>query len=135
MQRTVYMAFEGHALLVQLAQAGQRHDLKTAAIGEDRVWPSDQLMQTAKAGDTLGAGPQHQVIGIAENDIRPQLAHLIEIHGLDGADSADRHEGGRADDAARHGDFAETRAAARGFQGEGEFVVHQFFRNNRLESP
>ena len=97
--------------------------------------PADQLMQTAQTSNAFRAGPQHQVIGIAENDIGAQLAHLIEIHGLDGADRADRHEGGRADDAARHGDFAEARAAARGFQGEGEFVVHQFFRNNRLESP
>ncbi|MNV85483.1 hypothetical protein D3C71_1794470 [compost metagenome] len=129
------MALEGHALLVQLAQAGKRHDLKTAAVGEDRMWPADQLMQAAKPCHAFRAGPQHQVIGIAENDIGPELAHLIEIHGLDSTDSANRHEGRCADDAARHGDFAKAGAAARGFQGKGEFVVHQFFRNNRLESP
>ncbi|MNT89067.1 hypothetical protein D3C72_2297300 [compost metagenome] len=99
------------------------------------MWPADQLMQAAKPCHALRAGPQHQVIGIAENDIGAELAHLIEIHGLDGADSANRHEGGRADDAARHGNLAKACAATRGFQGEGEFLVHQFFRNNRLESP
>ncbi len=50
------MDLEGHALLVELAQAGERHDLEAAAIGQDRMWPADQLVQTAEARDALRAG-------------------------------------------------------------------------------
>ncbi len=134
-QRAIDVALERHALLVELAQTGQRHDLETAGIGQDRMRPADQLMQTAKPRHALRAGTQHQVIGIAENDIGAKLAHLIQIHGLDGTDSTDRHEGRRADDATRHRHFAEAGAATGCFQGEGKVLVHQFFRNSRLESP
>lgn len=91
------MALEGHALFVELAQARQRHDLEAAAVGQDRPFPADELVQPAKPGDPFGARAQHQVIGIAQNDIGAQIAHLVEIHRLDRADGTDRHEGRRTD--------------------------------------
>ncbi len=59
------MTLEGHALLVELAQAGERHDLEAAAVGEDRLFPADEIVQAAEARDALGARTQHQVIGVA----------------------------------------------------------------------
>ncbi|MNV31385.1 hypothetical protein D3C71_1226890 [compost metagenome] len=79
-------------------------------------------MQAAEARDTFGTGAQHQVIGIAENDIGSGILDLIEIHRLDGADGADGHEGGRADRAARHGDFTKARAGVGLLQGELEIL-------------
>ncbi|KSV69744.1 hypothetical protein N185_27280 [Sinorhizobium sp. GW3] len=102
------MALEGDALLVELAKARQRHDLEAARIRQDRALPADQAMQTAEPRDAFGAWAQHQVVGIAENDVGAKILHLVEIHRLDRADGTDGHEGRCADRAARHGHFAAT---------------------------
>ena len=91
------MGFEGHALFGQLAQLRQRHDLKAAAIGQDGALPIHEIMQATLAGDAFSARAQHQVIGIAQQDIGASLAHLLGIHGLDCACRAHRHEGRRLD--------------------------------------
>ncbi|MNT34611.1 hypothetical protein D3C72_1706050 [compost metagenome] len=114
------MAAEGYALLGQLAELGQRHDLEAAAIGEDRPLPIHEVMQPAQACHPLGARPQHQVIGIAEQDICASLPHLVRIHGLDCARRAHRHEGRRLDIAARRVDAAAPRHARCGGKGEGD---------------
>ena len=43
-----------------------------------------ELVQAAEPRDALGAGPQHQVIGVAEDDVGAGRAHLVRIHRLDG---------------------------------------------------
>ncbi len=58
---------EGDAVLVQLAQRGQRHDLEAAAVGQDRAGPVHEPVQAAEPLDPVGAGPQHQVVGVAED--------------------------------------------------------------------
>ncbi|MND81057.1 hypothetical protein D3C80_728430 [compost metagenome] len=121
-QRTIDMALEGDALLVELAQAGQGHDLEAAAIRQDRTIPADQLVQATEARDAFSTGTQHQVIGIAEDDIGAGVLDLVEIHRLDRANGADRHEGGSTDRAARHGDFAKARAGVGLLQGELEIL-------------
>ena len=68
-QRAVDMRAEGDALLVELAQLRQRHDLEAAGIGQDRMRPADELVQAAEPRHALGARPQHQVIGVAEDDV------------------------------------------------------------------
>jgi len=55
-QRAVEMGAEGHAVLVDLAQIRERHDLEAAGIGEDRMRPVDEAVQPAERGDALGAG-------------------------------------------------------------------------------
>ena len=111
MGRAVDMRLEGDARLVDLAQLRQRHDLEAAGVGEDRERPVHEAVQPAEARDALRAGPQHQVVGVAEHHVGAERLHLIRVHGLDGRRRADRHEGGRADDAARHPDFAGARRA------------------------
>ena len=39
--------------------------------------PAGELVQAAEPRDALGAGPQHQVIGVAEDDVGAELAHLV----------------------------------------------------------
>ena len=63
------MRAEGDAVFGQLAQLGQRHDLKAAAIGQDRAGPAHEFVQAAEPRHPFGAGPQHQVIGVAEDDV------------------------------------------------------------------
>ncbi len=92
------------------------------------MFPADQLMQAAKAGDALGRRAQHQVIGIAENDVGAGLAHLVEIHRLNSADSADRHEGLGVRISPRGIEIWPRRALSIGFlQGELEGLGHLVF--------
>ena len=56
-------------------------------------------MQPTELGDALGPRAQHQVIGVAENDLSAAGGNLLGQHALDGAGRADRHEGGRIDHA------------------------------------
>jgi hypothetical protein len=89
-------------------------------------------VQTAEAGHPLGAGSQHEVIGVAEHDVGAEFAHLIRIHRLDGRGGADRHEGGRANGPPRHRDGAGAGMAVAGMHREAEFragrerICHRF---------
>ena len=99
-----------------LRRLRQRHDLEAAGIGEDRIGPVHELVQPAELRHPLRAGPQHEVIGVAEHHVGAERLHLIGIHRLHGRRRADRHEGRRADDAARHADLAGARARRRSWR-------------------
>ena len=124
MGRAVDVRLEGDAGLVDFAQLRQRHDLEAAGVGEDRERPVHEAVQPAHPGDALRAGPQHEVIDVAEHHVGPEPLHLIRVHGLDGRRRADRHEGRRADHPARHPDFADARRAVGFRDREGEGVGH-----------
>ena len=67
--RPVDVAAEGHPLLGELAEVGQAHHLEAARVGQDRPLPVHQAVQPPEPRHPLGPGPQHQVIGIAEQDV------------------------------------------------------------------
>jgi hypothetical protein len=79
-----------------------------------------KLVQPAQPRDALGAGAQHQVIGVAEDDVGARRAHVLRLDRLDGGGGADRHEGGRADLPRRIAIVAEARLAVGGVDGELE---------------
>jgi hypothetical protein len=54
----------------------QREHLEAAGIGEDRAVPARETVQAAVRLDDLEARPQVQVEGIAEDDLRAELAVL-----------------------------------------------------------
>ena len=54
---------------VDLADVGELKDLEAAAVGEDRAVPAHEAVQAAQFGDQLVAGPQGEVIGVAEDDL------------------------------------------------------------------
>ena len=91
----VDVALEDHALLVELPQAGQRHHLKAAAVGQDRARPGHEGVQAAQPRDPLGARAQHQVIGVGEDHLGAGGRHLVRPHGLDARGRAHGHEGRR----------------------------------------
>ena len=67
-------------------------------------------------------GPQHQVIGVAEQDIGARSADIVMVHALDRRLRADRHESGRAHHAVRGRYLAGARGAIGGDQAEGEWL-------------
>lgn len=116
----INMGLEGNTILIKLAQLRQRHDLKATAIGQNGMGPVHELMQAAQFRDALRTGAQHQMISVAEHNISTERAHLIRIHGLDCGRRANRHEGGRANNAARHGERASSRHAITGMNSKRE---------------
>ena len=91
----VEMGAELHALLADLAQLRQAHDLEAAGIREDRARPVHEFVQAAQRRHPLGAGPQHEMIGIAQQDLGPRGGDGFRQHGLDRARRAHGHEGRR----------------------------------------
>ena len=112
--RAVDVGLKRHAILVELSELGERHDLKAAGIGQDRPRPIHELMQAAERRDPLRAWPQHQMIGVGEHDIGAERFHPFRMHRLDGGRRADRHEGRRADRSPRRRDEARARVARHG---------------------
>ena len=53
-----------------------------------------EAMETAKTRDELFAGANVQVVGITQNDLRPDFAEFFGGHGLHCGLSSDRHEYG-----------------------------------------
>src|SRR6202040_2961352 len=72
-----------HAFLRDLAQLGQEKDLITATIGQDRAVPTHKTMQSAEVPNDIETRPNKQVIGVAQNDLRVQLAQFAWSHRFD----------------------------------------------------
>src|SRR5581483_10471225 len=111
-------------LLGDLAALRETEDLIAAAVSEDRPGPADERVQATAAGDQIGAGTEHQVIGVAEDDLRADLFEVSAAHRLDGALRPDRHEGRRRHDAVRGAKFPEPGVTVAGDKREGESVGH-----------
>lgn len=82
--------------------------------------PVHERMEPPEPRDPLRPGAQHQVVGVAEEDVSPGLAHGFRLHRLHRRGGADRHEGRRADFPTLHGDDAGARLAVGGVEREGE---------------
>ena len=90
MLAAIEMRSKRHTFLVHLPPRGQAEHLIAAAVGQDRLLPADELMEAAETADALGAGPQIEMIGVGENDLRAQVVEIAMRHRLDGALRADR---------------------------------------------
>ena len=116
---------KGYAFLRHLAQSGQGHDLKPAAICQDRAVPIHKSVQTAKRINTLCRGSQHKVIGIAKKDIRPRRTHTFGHHRLYGGSGAHGHKGGRSDLTVWGGDQTGARLSGGGIEVKGKSYAHR----------
>ena len=56
-------------VLADAADARQAHHLEAAGVGQDRAVPTHEGVQPAEPRDALGARAEHQVIGVAEDDV------------------------------------------------------------------
>ena len=117
--RPVHRRGERHALLGDLAAVRQREHLEAAGVGEDRLVPAREAMQAAVFADDLQPGPQVQVEGVAQDDLRTQVLDVFGQDALHRAVGAHRHEGRRLDGAARERQPATAGRAVGGQQIEG----------------
>jgi hypothetical protein len=109
--RTVEVGAKGHAVVVDLVHVGQAEDLKAAAVGEERVWPTHELGDAATPVDQLRAWPQPQVVGVREDEAGAGRFHLGRGEPLHGAVGAHRHERRRLHDRARRRERAGPRVS------------------------
>ena len=59
--------------LAHLADRREREDLKAAGVGEHGAVPGHEAMHAAELLEQIDARPQHQVIGVVEDDLRAEL--------------------------------------------------------------
>ena len=110
--RAVHVGLEGHAILGNARQIAQAEDLEAAAVGEDGQAPAHEVVQPAETADEFVAGPQVEVIGVAEDDRGAAVEQVAGTQGLYGCLRAHRHEHGRVDDAVRRFQAPEAGLAA-----------------------
>ena len=128
---------EGDSVFLHFSQLRQRHHLKAAGIRQHGSVPGGEFLQAAEVCDPPGAGTQHQVIGVAEDDIGPGVAHLAPLQALHGALRPDGHERRRSHRAMRRGEKAGASLAVAAEQLEmiGEAHAADLPGNSRQASP
>src|SRR5713101_5271373 len=97
----VEVAAEEGSLVRDLALLGQRVDLETARVGEDRSGPAHEAVEPAHLRDHLRPRAQKQVIGIAEDDLRADARQVVGSDRLHRARRPHGHELRRVDAAVR----------------------------------
>ena len=110
MRRTIDVGFKLDPLFRHFAQSVQTHHLKPARIRQNRPLPIHKPVQAPKRCDTLGCGTQHQMIGIAQQNISTRRTDIFGQHGFHSRGRAHWHESGRANVAARGRDDTRARA-------------------------
>ena len=93
----VKMAAEDHALVAVLAEPAQTEELVAPRVGEDGAVPAHELVEVAVLLQHLGAGPQKEVVGVAEQNLDAGIFELVRRKALDRTDRTDRHEDGGLD--------------------------------------
>ena len=122
---TIDMASKLDAFLSQLPQVRQAHHLIPAAVGEDRTIPVHEFVKATQAGHPFRTGTKHQVIGIAQNDVRARLAHSLRLQGLHRCCGPYRHECRGTDITPHHPNGPGARGAIAGVNVEGKSLHDQ----------
>ena len=92
-------------------------------------------VEAAQPFDPLGTGPQHQVIGVGEDDLGAGQPDRLGRHRLDRGGGADRHERRGADLAPAGGEPAGPGGAVPGGNREGKASGHPVSGYSRQASP
>ena len=96
------------ALFRNFAHSAQAEDLEAAGIGKDRPIPMHEVMEVAMLLNGGGSWAQHEVEGIAENNLGTDVSQLFRRHRLHGAVSPDRHKRRGLDIASSKSEFASS---------------------------
>ena len=63
----IEVRFELDAIVVDGAHVAERHDLEASGVGEDGSFPVHELMESTEFFNKVCAGPEGEVVGVAEN--------------------------------------------------------------------
>ena len=106
-----------HALFLDFSQLPERPHLKTAGVGQDGPSPAHEIVQSFELLDDGGAGPQPEVKGVTENDLRADVGQVLRRHRFHCAVGADGHEDRRFDDTMIQMQTTATRVAVGAVSG------------------
>ena len=110
------MGGEGDALFGDFPQPRQGKNLEAAGICKDRAVPVHHLMEPAQCPDDVVAGPQVQMVGIAQFNLALDVFQVVGAESsLDGALGAHIHEYRRLYHSAVGAGKAAAAGAALGF--------------------
>src|SRR5581483_8278157 len=91
--RAVVDRAERDAVVVRLEQrVAEGEDLEAAGVREDRPVPAHERVEAAELGDQLLAGPEMEVVRVAEDDLGADPAQLVGVDRLHRRLRPDRHE-------------------------------------------
>ena len=107
MSRTVEVRFKRHTLLGNFRQGVEAEYLEPAAVRQDGVAPVHEMVQSAELLDYVMSRPHIEMIGIAENDLRPAVFQIFRRKRLDRRLRTNRHEHRRIDRAVRRGEYSQ----------------------------
>ena len=82
--------------------------------------PSHEAVQAAGRAITSRPGPEVQVVGVAEDEVDPQILQVVVSHRLHGGVGSHRHEAGRSHGAVPEGERPRAGAAGRVLALDGE---------------
>jgi hypothetical protein len=94
MAAAVYMRLKGDTAVVDLPYGRQRHNLEAPGIGQNWTWPVHEAVEASVSRYAVGAGAQHEVIGVSEDALTSGYPNRVGGHSLNRPGGADRHEGG-----------------------------------------
>jgi hypothetical protein len=112
------MTLERHPFIVYLAGLRERENLETTRIGEHRIRPAHEPMQTTQSGNDIIAGAQVEMIGIGKYQCGAQLLDLDWSERLDRCLSANGREDRREKVAMRRGEDSRAGTVVFGCDGE-----------------
>ena len=76
-QSAVDVRAECNAGIGHVADLRQAENLKSAGVSQDRPIPAHELVQSAQFGNQLVAGPQGEVIRVAQDDLSPRILRAV----------------------------------------------------------
>ena len=104
MGRPVVGGAEGDAVVVDVRRQGEH--LVAAGVGEHVAVPSREPVEPAETGDDVGAWPEHQVVGVGEHELGPEVLEVGRRQRPHRSSRADGHEARGAKRAPRRRDGA-----------------------------
>src|SRR5206468_10730349 len=99
--RAVEVCAEAHAFGGDFTRMRKTEDLIPSRVGENRMGPGHEVVQTAELADEFVAGSQIEMIGIREDNFGAELLERFLTQALNGRGGADGQEERRFDRAVR----------------------------------
>ncbi len=118
--RSVIDGAELHSALVDPGGIAQTEDLVAPTVRQQRTVPLHETVEPSEPPHHVAAGPERQMIGVGEDDLRPDSPQPLRRDGLDCALGPHRHEARGAYEAARCLQEPGTRLSVPSFHRERE---------------
>ena len=93
----VEVGTEMDALVGDGAELREREDLEASAVGQNRLIPVHELVETAGGPDDLATRAEVKVVGVTKEDLGARLGDLLGREAFHRGLGTDRHEDRRAD--------------------------------------